>query len=379
MNRMVDPNLKHCARPADAASAIPPVYYTSDAAADLETEAIFRGGWIGLGRSDVVREPGDFIALDVAGQSIILLRDQTGRLRAHANTCRHRGARLVDGSGSCKRLRCPFHSWVYALDGQLAAAPHMESARDFHKADYGLVSYRAEERLGFAFVCLSRETPETSGIDNHLGDFAKIHAPWPLERLVSVRRQTFDVECNWKAFLEVFNEYYHLPFVHAGSINRIYAKPENAESVQGAFATQFGTTEGTGGLLQSEQDKALPDMPGLSAEAEQGARYTWVFPNMTFAANRDALWCYEAYPMGASRCRVVQTACFPEETIALPDFAEKSAAYLKRMDAALDEDVAALVNQHRGLACPDARPGRFQPDLEPNVAAFARWYSGAMA
>ena len=71
----------------------------------------------------------------------------------------------------------------------------------------------------------------------------------------------------------------------------------------------------------------------------------------------------------------MQTACFPSETIDLPDFAEKSSAYLKRMDAALDEDIVALSNQQKGLACPDALPGRFQPELEPNVAAFARWYS----
>ena len=143
-----------------------------------------------------------------------------------------------------------------------------------------------------------------------------------------------------------------------------YAKPDVADTVAGAFATQFGATDGTGGLLEADQDKALPDIPGLTGKATQGARYTWVFPNMTFTANSDALWCYEAYPLGPARCRVVQTSCFPPETIALPEFAEKSEAYLGRMDAALAEDVEALVNQQSGMSCPDAQPGRFQPDLE---------------
>ena len=96
---------------------------------------------------------------------------------------------------------------------------------------------------------------------------------------------------------------------------------------------------------------------------------------MTFAANRDALWCYEAYPLGPNRCHVVQTACFPPDTARLPDFDMRLDAYLNRLDAALDEDVEALVNQQRGLESPDARPGRFQPELEPNVASFARWYA----
>ncbi|MEX0303284.1 MAG: aromatic ring-hydroxylating dioxygenase subunit alpha [Leisingera sp.] len=252
----------------------------------------------------------------------------------------------------------------------------MERAEGFDKSSYGLVSYRAEERLGFAFVCLS---PDAPGLDEHLGDFAALHSPWPMDQLVTVRRQEVEVDCNWKIFLEVFNEYYHLPFVHADSIDSVYAKPDAADRVTGAYASQFGATEGTGGLLESDQDKSLPEIPGLTGKAREGARYTWVFPNMAFAANRDALWCYEAYPLGASRCRVVQTSCFPAETFALADFAEKSEAYLKRMDAALKEDIEALVNQQRGLACPDAQPGRFQPDLEPNVAAFARWYSGRWA
>ncbi len=373
MHKIYEPELVNCVKPVEAASSIPPFYYTSDRAAADEVEMVFRRSWIGVGRTDIVRAPGDFITLDIAGQSIILLRDTLGQLRALANSCRHRGARLIDGSGNCRGLRCPFHSWFYGLDGKLAAAPHMERARDFDKADNGLISYRAEERLGFAFLCLSPNAPE---LDSYLGDFAELHAPWPLDQLLTARRREVDVDCNWKIFLEVFNEYYHLPFVHAESIDNVYDKPDSPDAVTGAYASQFGTTQGTGGLLEADQNKSLPEIPGLTGKALKGARYTWVFPNMTFAANRDALWCYEAYPLGASKCRVVQTSCFHPDTMALNDFSQKSAAYFNRMDAALEEDVQALTNQQKGLACPDSRAGRFQPDLEPNVAAFARWYSG---
>ncbi len=372
MDMATKTNLLNCNKPAEGASCLPPECYTSEAIACAEIDAVFRKNWIGVGRADVVRDPGDFVTLDIAGQNIILLRDTSGHLQALANTCRHRGARLVNGQGTCKGFRCPFHSWFYALDGKLVSAPKMEKVRDFEKSNYGLVRYRVEERLGFAFVCLSTDAPD---IDSHLGDIADIHAPWPMDRLITVRRQEIEVNCNWKFFLEVFNEYYHLPFVHTDSIDSIYAAPDAGDDVTGAFATQFGTTDGTGGLLEADQDKALPDIPSLSGKAKEGARYTWVFPNMTFAANRDALWCYEAYPLGSRRCKVIQTSCFPPETIALHEFKEKSAAYLGRMDAALAEDVEALENQQRGMECPDALPGRFQPDLEPSVAGFARWYS----
>ncbi|MBE1284655.1 MAG: Rieske 2Fe-2S domain-containing protein [Rhodobacteraceae bacterium] len=373
MDRTDLPDLTLSLQPADQASSLPPEFYTAPHLAEREIDVVFRGNWFGVGRADMVREPGDYVTFDVAGQSIILLRDTSGSLQAFANTCRHRGARLLDGQGRCKGIRCPFHSWFYGLDGRLVAAPHMDNAKGFEKHDNGLVAYRAAERLGFAFVCLSPEAPD---LDACLGDFAQIHAQWPLKDLVTVRRQELEVNCNWKIFLEVFNEYYHLPFVHADSIDSLYDRPEPGDLVTGCFATQFGKTEGTGGLLEGDQDKALPDIPGLTGQAQSGARYTWVFPNMTFAANTDAMWCYEAYPLGPDRCKVVQSSCFPAETIRLSGFEDKLTAYLARMDAALAEDVEALINQQRGLSNPDARPGRFQPDLEPNVAAFAHWYSG---
>lgn len=340
-----------------------------------EQAQLFRGGWFGVGRADLVKEPGDFIALDVAGQSIILLRDKAGKLQAFANTCRHRAMRLLDGSGNCRGIRCPFHSWAYRLDGALIAAPHMDDVEGFDKTDNSLIPYRTAEHLGFAFVCLNPDAPTLEAV---LGEFADIHAPWPLDTLVSTRREELEVACNWKAFLEVFNEYYHLPFVHPDSIGDVYAPPDAPEAVTGAYATQFGVTEGTGGLLQDEQDKALPPMPGLTGRAAAGVRYTWVFPNMTFAAGTDALWVYEAYPLGPNRCKVVQTACFPPETLAQNGAAAKVEAYHNRLDAALAEDIPALEAQHRGLAHPDARQGPFQPLLEPNVAGFARWYATQM-
>ena len=375
MTHIADLDLTAARLPAVDASCLPPECYVSDEICDDETQRLFRRGWICVGRSDLVAGPGDYATLDMAGQALLLLRDRDGTLRCFANTCRHRAARLVDGTGNCKGLRCPFHSWFYALDGRLVSAPKMEAANGFDASENGLIAYACEERLGFAFVCLSGDADP---LDAHLEGFADIHAPWPLDTLVTVRRQEVEVACNWKAFLEVFNEYYHLPFVHPDSIDSVYALPDPADDVTGAFATQFGATDGTGGLLEDTQHAALPHIPGLEGRAAQGARYTWIFPNMTFAANVDALWCYEAYPLGPNRCKVVQSSCFPPESVALPEFAEKSAVYLDRMDAALDEDVPALENQQRGFACPDAVAGRFQPDLEPNVASFARWYASVM-
>jgi phenylpropionate dioxygenase-like ring-hydroxylating dioxygenase large terminal subunit len=313
--------------------------------------------------------------MDVAGVPLILLRDRTGTLRAYANTCRHRGARLLSGTGNCRGIRCPFHSWAYKLTGVLAAAPNMEEAEGFQKDDYALIQYAAAERAGFAFVHFGQNPPD---IGQHLGDFEKLHAGWGLDRLITTRSRTFEVECNWKAFLEVFNESYHLPFVHADSIANIYNPPDRPDPTTGSYISQFSSTNGTGALLETEQDKALPPIPGLNGRDAEGARYTWVFPNMAFAAGKDAIWMYMALPLGANRCQVTQTICFPQETIAHPDFEQRAEAYYKRLDAAIDEDIPALENQQKGLRSPHARQGRFSYSLEAAITLFARWYASRM-
>lgn len=365
---------RNASRDLPPLSLAPSVYVTNEIA-DLEADVIFRSTWFCVGRSDMVAKPGDYIALDLVGQSLLLVRDDAGVLSAFANSCRHRGARLLDGNGNCAAIRCPFHAWSYRLDGALATAPHMQKVSGFERGDFGLVAHRVQERAGFVFVCLSQDADP---LETSLGDFLGVHAPWPLERLVTKRRREFTVDCNWKSFLEVFNEYYHLPFVHPTTVNGVYNKPETADVTQGAYASQFGKTKGTGGLLQDQQNMALPDMAGLKDPATEGVRYTWVFPNMTFAAGRDALWVYEAYPLSPGQCHVVQSACFPPETLALPDAATRVDAYLHRLDAAIEEDIPALENQHRGLVSPDAVPGLLHPLLEANVAAFSRWYASML-
>jgi phenylpropionate dioxygenase-like ring-hydroxylating dioxygenase large terminal subunit len=176
MNDLRHLDLSAARRPASEASCLPPECYVSEAVCKTEITQIFRRSWLCVGRADLVAQPGDVQALDMAGQSLILLRDQDGNLRCFANTCRHRAARLVDGNTNCKGIRCPFHSWFYGLDGRLVSAPKMEAATGFDRTDNGLISHRAEERFGFAFVCLDPETPP---LDSQLAEFGEIHAPWP--------------------------------------------------------------------------------------------------------------------------------------------------------------------------------------------------------
>ena len=223
----------------------------------------------------------------------------------------------------------------------------------------------------FFFVCLENNPP---AITDWLGDFDVFHRAWGIGRWKTARMREFEVQCNWKTFIEVFNEYYHLPMVHPDSINWLYPEPDEVDQVTGQYTTQFGATEGAAALMEDAQQYALPTARGLQGREAKGTRYTWIYPNLTFALSQDSMWMYQAFPLSANRCRVIQTICFPTESVALDDFSERAEYYYQRVDAALAEDLPFLEQQQLGLNSPFARPGRFGK-LEPSVGQFAYWYA----
>ena len=219
-------------------------------------------------------------------------------------------------------------------------APKMTKTPDFDKADFGLNAFHVAEHDGFAFRSFDEDPP---AIEDWLGDFSTVHASWSPGSMRSARRREFEAACNGKSFSEV-NEYYYIPYVHPSSVDGIYDHPGEPDVVIGHFATQFGTTTGTGGLLDDSQDDTLP----------------------------------EVYPIAPDRTLVAQTVCFPESTIELHDFERKAELYYERFDVALEEDIPMLEQQQRGFGSPFAKQGRFSY-LEPSVASFACWYSARLS
>jgi len=124
-------------RPAMEAETLPPWCYTSQAFYDREVEAIFRKTWNFLGREDEIPDHGDYMTFDLFGEPVMVVRDKDGTVRAFANICRHRGTKLLDGRGNRRTISCPYHSWAYALNGDLIGASGMAKTVDFDKAATG--------------------------------------------------------------------------------------------------------------------------------------------------------------------------------------------------------------------------------------------------
>jgi phenylpropionate dioxygenase-like ring-hydroxylating dioxygenase large terminal subunit len=151
-------------RPWLEAENLPPEVYYSREIYDLEIERIFRREWLCVGRTEDIPRPGDFFTEEVAGQPVIVIRDNEHEVHALLNVCRHRGSPLVlEEKGCVKSIRCPYHGWMYGLDGTLRAAPEFKAVKDFHKRDYRLRSARVELWNEFVMINLDADATPFTG------------------------------------------------------------------------------------------------------------------------------------------------------------------------------------------------------------------------
>ena len=151
--------------PAPAgAKTLPARYYCDPGVFRLEGERIHRAMWNAACPAEDLRGPGDYRLVEVAGDSLIVVRDQDGTIRAHHNVCRHRGTRLLEADRGCLSgsIQCPYHAWTYGLDGKLRRAPHMDRVEGFSVEDYPLAAAACEEWGGIVFMRVARRARSLS-------------------------------------------------------------------------------------------------------------------------------------------------------------------------------------------------------------------------
>ena len=101
------------------ARGLSPSSYVAPAVYAREVERVFAREWLCIGRVEDVVRPGDYVSVDIAGEPLLMLRDQEGALRVFSRICRHRAMSIVEGAGNARSFVCPYHAWTYDLDGRL--------------------------------------------------------------------------------------------------------------------------------------------------------------------------------------------------------------------------------------------------------------------
>jgi Rieske 2Fe-2S family protein len=185
--------------------------YVDPAVFERDRERVFRNHWILAAHVSQFEKPGDYRLFDFAGESIILVRDREGHIRAHYNVCRHRGSRVVlDSCGNTAALTCKYHGWTYALDGSLRAATHMPE--DFDRSHFGLRPCPVRILEGLIFVSLAEETaPDFDAIATRLTPYLSLHG---LATARVAEQRIFPVHANWKLTVENYLECYHCKTAH---------------------------------------------------------------------------------------------------------------------------------------------------------------------
>ena len=357
-------------KPVEQAESLPPWCYTSQEFFDLELRNLFMRVWTFFGHADQVARPGDYFTVEYAGIPLIVARGADGEIRAFANSCRHRGTPVAEGEGNCRAFVCPYHGWVYDLDGALRSCPGMEKTQGFDRAAQGLTPLRLERFGCFLFVNFDgRAEP----LIDYLGDFPEIMGSYGLDDLALVRRRTHDVDCNWKVHIENAMEEYHLPMVHRATLNPKEMEHSAAPTSDNWLDIRERHDDHTRSLLLEDLEHELPHIPTLEGRAAGGTNYVCLNPSTMLGMTLDSVWYLELQPLGPRRTRVVHGACFPRATVARPDFDRKVPYYYKRWDTTLAEDNRIAALQQRGLDSPFARPGRFS-HLEPLVPKLAQWW-----
>ena len=204
---------------ADATVAVDGTRYTCQTALADEIERLFRRHPLPVAFGCEVAEPGDFLTLDIGGVPVLLIRTDDGAVRGLLNTCRHRGARLLDGAGRVgKAFACPYHNWTYDRCGVLRAQPAAEYFPDIAVGEEALVRFPAEERDGLVWLLL--DPAGTLDLDDALGDLGPELAAFGLANYRHRGSHDWTKRMNWKLGVDTFLEYYHVPILHRASIGK---------------------------------------------------------------------------------------------------------------------------------------------------------------
>lgn len=310
----------------------------------IERDAIFHRSWQFLCHVEKLRNPGDYVAAEIHGQNIVVVRDNKGVLRGFYNVCKHRGHLLLEGEGCKSTIVCPYHTWTYNLQGNLIAARQTDDVENFNLDDISLSSIQVEAFCSLVFVNLNASADPLDKQSGDLGKEINQYAP-DIDDLTFAHRLTYSINANWKTVIDNFLECYHCPTAHRDFVSLVDMK---------TYAVK------THGIYSSHMAKA--GLSENSAYAVDGAKVTdhavwFLWPSTTLMRypGRGNFMVWKIIPVGPEETHEVFDFFF--ET-AEPNDAEREA--IKYIDEVLQvEDIGLVESVQRGMRTPAFNQGRY--------------------
>ncbi|MEA2331828.1 MAG: hypothetical protein QOH58_1966 [Thermoleophilaceae bacterium] len=335
-------------------AALPARLYRDPEVAELEQRRIFERTWQLAAHVSSLPGPGRYFTASAGNQPVLLLRDQDGTLRAFRNVCRHRGSRLLAGSGDCgKAIRCRYHGWTYRLDGELIGVPEARAIPGLDKSRLGLFPVRVEVLAGLVFVNLD---PHARPLAEQVAGLPERLAPYGIEGLVPHRPYDGAQPANWKIVADNYLEGYHVPIAHPGLMRLLDYKHYDVELHDGwVWFDAPLRDKPSGNLMERAYQRLVTPMPGLGDQDRRVWRYVFIYPNTAIDLYPDQVWVWKLDSDGPLRTK--DTAMVYRHPGASPRTRVAQLFNRKVNEVVGHEDVDLVANVQAGLESRGWEPG----------------------
>lgn len=289
---------------ADTVTRIDTLRYIDPARLAREEAILFRRYPVAVSFSSKLAKPGDYVTHDLLGRPLLLIRDQTGRLHAFLNVCRHRGAKLVWERGGCGRraLVCPYHAWTYDLAGALRGIPHEDGFAGIEKTAHGLVRLPVAEAFGLVFVVpMPGDDYDFGGF---LGGIGEDLESFGLGSHVLYDEREIGVAANWKVVVEGGLETYHVRHAHRTTIAPMFADNVSVADRLDPHMRLYFTKQAAKELTEVDA--------GNRSVRDYGNPLYYVFPNLIILIQPDHATAMITFPHGTDACRIHGAALIPQ-------------------------------------------------------------------
>jgi len=302
-----------------SAHTLPGRYFTSPEIFSEEREKIFLQRWLCVGREAQIARPGQYFLQQIGSESVIVLRDRSGQVRAYYNVCRHRGTRLCEEHRGqlSETIQCPYHAWTYSLDGRLIGAPSADTIEGFDKADWPLHPVASASWEGFLFINLADDPePFEEAYAPVLSRFSRFN----LATLAAYRRIDYELTCNWKFVVQNYSECYHCPLVHPALVK--LSPPTSGENdlYRGPFLGGYMDIVDSSESLTVSGRSCGVMVGDLPADDLKRVYYYSLFPNLLLSLHPDYVMYHTLWPKAPGQTLVTCEWLFHPDTLKNPAF-----------------------------------------------------------
>ena len=335
-------------QPLATATALPAPFYVGQEMNTIDQQAVFNKHWQYVCHISQIADLGDFVVSVLGQLPIILVRTEQG-IRGYHNVCRHRAGPIAHCSGKgAKQLRCRYHGWTYNLDGSLRTATEMKDVEDFDISQIRLPSLQVREFEGLVFAAVE-DAPD---FDEYVQGIAErlAQSGYKLADLQFHQHLSYDIDCNWKTYVDNYLEGYHVPHVHP-ELNKLLDYRSYITTTKQWHSMQYSPLE-SGDDLYGSGD----------------ALYYFMYPNTMLNILPGRLQTNRVLPLPNNRCRVEFDFFY---TVSQGDKDDaRRVRDLEFSDVVQDEDITICVDVQRGLNSGSYHAGRLNPLRENALHHF---------